>query len=277
MANFREKAQIYFKFIKDNFMLVAKDGTAKKFHEDINHWKIQEDFILDKATGRDVILKSRQLGFSSIILAIFTTDFFLKDNSYSMVVADKSDNAEDLLARVKFYIKSFEEINQKKLYLKYNSKYELYNEAINSTYKIGTAENKEVGRSKSLTGLHLSEFAFYQDPEAILRSALQAVVPDGKIFIETTANGFNFFKSFWEECKRGERPFNPLFYKASDFYSQDFLEQKKKELKEFYSQEYPNSDIEAFISSGQNYFDKQALKWYLDSVKEPIKNDLIYV
>jgi hypothetical protein len=258
-------------------MLVAKDGTVKRFYDDINHWRIQEDFILNKATGRDVILKSRQLGFSSIILAIFTTDFLLKDNSYSMVIADKSDNAEDLLSRVKFYIKSFEEINQVKLNLKYNSKYELYNEHLNSTYKIGTAENKEVGRSKSLTGLHLSEMAFYPDPEAILRSALQAVVPDGKIFIETTANGFSFFKTFWEECKRGERPFNPLFFKASDFYSQDFLKQKKLELKEFFSQEYPETDIEAFISSGQNYFDKLALKWYLENIKEPIKNDLIYV
>jgi len=277
MVNFKEKAHIYVNFIKDNFMIVSKDGTVKRFYEEKNHWKIQEDFILNKATGRDVILKSRQLGFSSIILAIFTTDFLLKDNSYSMVIADKSDNAEDLLARVKFYIKSFEETNQVKLDLKYNSKYELYNEAINSTYKIGTAENKEVGRSKSLTGLHLSEFAFYQDPEAILRSALQAVVPDGKIFVETTANGFNFFKTFWEECKRGERPFNSLFYKASDFYSQDFLNQKKLELKEFFSQEYPETDIEAFISSGQNYFDKQALKWYLENIKEPIKNDLIYV
>jgi len=277
MANFKEKAHIYVNFIKDNFMIVSKDGTVKRFYDDKNHWRIQEDFILNKAAGRDVILKPRQLGFSSIILAIFTTDFLLKDNSYSMVIADKSDNAEDLLARVKFYIKSFEEINQVKLDLKYNSKYELYNEAINSTYKIGTAENKEVGRSKSLTGLHLSEFAFYQDPEAILRSALQAVVPDGKIFIETTANGFNFFKTFLEECKRGERPFNPLFYKASDFYSQDFLNQKKLELKEFFNQEYPETDIDSFISSGQNYFDKQALKWYLENFKEPIKNDLNYV
>ncbi|GIW70287.1 MAG: hypothetical protein KatS3mg101_1034 [Patescibacteria group bacterium] len=231
MANFRDKAQTYVNFIKDNFMLVAKDGTVKRFYDDQNHWRIQEDFILNKATGRDVILKSRQLGFSSIILAIFTTDFLLKDNSYSMVIADKSDNAEDLLSRVKFYIKSFEEINQVKLNLKYNSKYELYNEQLNSTYKIGTAENKEVGRSKSLTGLHLSEFAFYQDPEAILRSALQAVVPDGKIFIETTANGFNFFKTFWEECKRGERPFNPLFYGASQFYSSEFFGKQKEGTK----------------------------------------------
>jgi hypothetical protein len=272
-----KNTQKYLDFIKDNFLIVSKDGKIKRFDEDENHWRIQSKFILEDATGRDTILKARQMGFSSIILALFSVDFIAKPNSYSMVIADRSDNAEDLLSRVKFYLKSFEEKNKVKLSLKYNSKYELFNEEINSTYKIGTAENKDVGRSKSLTNLHTSEFAFYPDPEAILRSALQAVVPEGKIFIETTANGFNFFKTFWDECSAGLRNFKPIFYKASLFYSKEFLEARKKELKEFFSQEYPETPEEAFISSGQLYFDKQALKWYLDNVKEPIKDNLIYI
>lgn len=272
-----KNAQKYLNFIKENFLIVAKDGKIKRFDEDENHWRIQSKFVLEDATGRDVILKSRQLGFSSIILAIFTVDFVAKPNSYSMVVADKADNAEDLLSRVKFYLKSFEEKNKVKLALKYNSKYELFNEEINSTYKIGTAENKEVGRSKSLSGLHLSEFSFYPDPEAILRSALQAVVPEGKIFIETTSNGFNFFKTFWEECKQGLRDFNPIFYGASQFYSEEFLEKKKKELKEFFLQEYPSTDIESFVASGKPYFEKEALKWYLDNIKEPIREGVVYL
>jgi hypothetical protein len=272
-----KNAQKYLDFIKDNFLIVAKDGKIKRFNEEEKHWRLQSRFVLEDATGRDVILKARQMGFSSIILAIFATDFIAKPNSYSMVVADKADNSEDLLSRVKFYLQSFEEINKVKLRLKYNSKYELYNEEINSTYKIGTAENKEVGRSKSLSGLHLSEAAFFPDLEAILRSALQAVVPDGKIFIETTANGMNFFKSFWDECKRGERDFKPIFYGASEFYSPEFLEAKKRELKEFFYQEYPDTPEEAFISSGELYFDKEALKWYLENTKEPIREGVIYL
>ncbi|GIW70195.1 MAG: hypothetical protein KatS3mg101_0942 [Patescibacteria group bacterium] len=272
-----KNAQKYLNFIKDNFLIVTKDGEIKRFDETENHWRIQSKFILEDATGRDTILKARQMGLSSVILALFAVDFIAKPNSYSMVVADKSDNAEDLLARVKFYLKSFEEKNKVKLLLKYNSKYELYNEEINSTYKIGTAENREVGRSKSIFNLHLSEFAFYPDPEAVLRSALQAVVPRGKIFIETTANGFNFFKTFWEECKQGLRDFNPIFYGASQFYSKEFLERKKKELKGYYLQEYPDSDIESFIASGELYFAKESLKWYLDNVREPIKEGVIYI
>jgi intein/homing endonuclease len=188
MANFKNSEK-YLRFIEDNFLIVSKDGRIQKFNENETHWNLQSKFLLEDATGRDVILKARQMGFSSIILAIFTVDFIAKPNSYSMVISDKSDNSEDLLQRVKFYLKSFEELNKIQIKLKYNSKYELFNEEINSIYKIGTAENKEVGRSKSLSGLHLSEAAYFPDFEAILRSALQAVVPDGKIFIESCVSG----------------------------------------------------------------------------------------
>lgn len=271
-----EKRKKYQDFIKNYFFIVNKEGKIVRFDEDERHWRLQSKFLLHDATGRDVILKARQQGFSSIILALFTVDFLLKPNSYSMVIADVSDNAIDLLERVKFYIKSAEKITGHKVLLKYESKYELFNEEINSRYKIGTAENKDVGISKTLSGLHLSEFSRYPDQQALLSNALQAVVPEGKVFIETTANGFNFFKTFWDECVRGERPFNPLFYKASDFYDEKFLEIKKQELKERFPEQYPETPQQAFLFSGTPYFDQQALKFYIENVKEPIDKRLFY-
>jgi hypothetical protein len=237
---------------------------------------IQEKYITQDYTGRDVILKARQQGFSSFILALFTIDFLNRENSRSVIVADIADNAVELLDRVKFYLRCFEEKTGLKVPLKYNSKYELFNEAMNSRYTIGTADNADFGRSKTITNLHLSEFAYYPDPEGLFAGAMQAVVPDGRIIIETTANGFNFFKKFWEMCKQGEKPFKPLFYKASDFYSKDFLETKKRELDRLFPQEYPETDIEAFLTSGSLYFDPQALQGYLQDVKEPLKTG-IYV
>jgi hypothetical protein len=227
-------------------------------------------------TGRDVILKARQQGFSSEILAIFTCDFLLRENSYNIVVADIDDNAEDLLHRVKKYIQSYEDIKKIRVPLKYNSKTELYNEAMNSRYKIGTAQNTEFGRSKTITNLHFSEAAYYLHLKEMIAGAGQAVVEDGRFILETTANGFNYFKTFWEDCKAGERPFKPLFYKASDFYPKEFLDNKRNELKEMFPQEYPETDIEAFLTSGSLYFDPQALQGYLQDVKEPLKTG-IYV
>ena len=266
-----EKNINYKRFLEDRFRIVNKEAEVVPFV--LN--PIQSKYLLVDYTGNDLVLKARQQGFSSLILGIFTADFLLKDNQRNVIVADNADNAQELLDRVKFFLRSYEEITEVKVPLKYNSKYELFNEATNSRYTIGTAENTEFGRSKTITNLHLSECFFYQHFQKLLAGALQAVVPTGRIIFETTANGYNYGKTFWDECTLGERPFKPLFYQASAFYNQEFLERKRKELRELYQQEYPENPTEAFLASGEQYFNPASLKWYLDNVKEQVRYEFI--
>lgn len=263
----------YKKWIEDNLSIVNKEGSLVPFK--LN--PIQDRYLTEDTSNRkDYILKARQQGFSSLILAIFTADFLLKENVYNIVVADNADNAQGLLKRVKDYLRCIDPNIEKAL--KYNSKYELYLEKYNNTYKIGTAENINFGRSKTITNLHLSEANFYPHLSDMLAGALQALVPTGRAIIESTANGFNEGKELWDRSVLGESGFKPLFYKASDFYSSEFLEEKKKELGDrLYKQEYPNSATEAFITSGQCYFDTESLSYYLENAKEPMKEGVIYV
>jgi len=116
-----------------------------------------------------------------------------------------------------------------------------------------------------------SEAAFFPDMSKLLSSALQAVTEDGMAIIETTANGYNFFRDFWIDCKEGKSNFKPVFYGASQFYSEDFLAAKKMELKREYQQEYPENWMEAFLASGDTYFKKEALEVYLTNAIDPIK------
>ena len=252
-------------FIEEQLSIIDKTGTEIPFQ--LN--KVQKKFV-EEATGKDIILKGRQMGFSSFILGAFTSDFIFKENSLSVVIADIADNAQDLLSRVKHYIKAFEEANNTKIPLKYNSKYELHNSANNARYIIGTAENTEFGRSKTITNLHMSEAAFYKHFQKLLASAGTALVPNGKFVIETTANGFNEFKTFWDESELGETPFTPHFFRAQDFYDEEFLLAEQKRLGRLYDQEYPSSAEIAFVTSGDLYFDSEALQWYLSKAKEPI-------
>ncbi len=263
----------YKKWIEDNLSIVNKEGNLVPFKLNA----IQDRYLTqDTSNGKDYILKARQQGFSSLILAIFTADFLMKENVYNVVVADNTDNAQGLLKRVKDYIRCIDP-NIDKL-LKYNSKYELYLESSNNTYKIGTAENINFGRSKTITNLHLSEANFYPHLSDMLAGALQALVPTGRAIIESTANGFNEGKELWDRSTIGESGFKPLFYKASDFYSKEFLEEKKKELGDrLYKQEYPSTATEAFVTSGQCYFDTESLSYYLENAKEPMKEGVIYV
>jgi hypothetical protein len=254
----------YKPFIEDRFTIVDKTQTEIPFV--LN--PIQNKF-LKQAKGWDCILKARQQGFSSLILAIFTADFLMKENTLSVVVADIADNALDLLGRVKGYIRAYEKITHTKVPLKYNSKYELANSVNGSRYIIGTAENSNFGRSKTITNLHLSEAAFYKNFEQMMASSGTALVPGGKFIIETTANGFNDFKRFWDKTTLGETAFQNLFYKASAFYDKDFLKKEAYRLGRLYEQEYPESAEEAFLTSGDMYFDRDALMWYLQQAKDP--------
>jgi len=265
----------YKKFIEKNLEIVNKEGELVPFKLNA----IQGKFLIDDFTNpKAIILKARQQGFSSLILAVFLADFLLKENTYNVVVADEASNAQGLLKRVKDYLKSWAtkggfDIDK---VLKYNSKYELYLESTNSTYHIGTAQNTNFGRSKTITNLHLSEGAFYPHFEDLTSGAMQAVVPTGRVIIETTANGFNKFKTYWDKTVSGDTPFKPHFYPAQDFYSREFLQQKEKELGRLYKQEYPATPLEAFITSGETYFDSDSLGHYLDLIRKPMIEGVIY-
>lgn len=263
----------YKQFIEDKFSIVDKTGERVPFK-----LNAIQDAYQREATERDIILKARQQGFSSVILARFAVDFLLKENSYSVVIADSTENATALLDRVKMFITDYAEKEgiAEKEFLKYNSRRELVNSVIGSHYIIGTAGRYNFGRSKTITNLHFSEAAFYKDFEKLLAGALQAVVPGGYVVVETTANGFNMFKRLWDGAQSKENTFNPLFFNAADFYSREFLEGKKRELGRLFDQEYPDSPETAFITSGDCYFDLTALRKMLDyaSLLNPIEGNV---
>lgn len=252
-------------FIEDMLTIIDKNGNEVPF--ELND--MQKKFVRN-ATGRDIILKGRQMGFSSFILGAFTKDFIFTENSLSVVIADIADNAQDLLSRVKHYIKAYEAKNNTKIPLKYNSKYELQNALTNSRYIIGTAENTEFGRSKTITNLHMSEAAFYKHFRKLQAGAGTALIPKGRFVIETTANGFNEFKTFYDESVLGETDFKAHFYTSHGFYPQEYIESERKRLGRLFDQEHPATPEIAFITSGELYFDTDALRWYLERTKEPV-------
>lgn len=250
-------------FIEDHLTIIDKTGTEIPFK--LND--MQRSFVED-SQGKDIILKGRQMGFSSFILGAFTKDFIFKENSLSVVIADIADNAQDLLARVKHYIKAFEKSTGVKVPLKYNSKYELQNAYNNARYIIGTAENTEFGRSKTITNLHMSEAAFYKHFSKLHAGAGTALVPTGRFVVETTANGFNEFREFYNDSAQGETDFTAHFYSSHDFYDEEYLENERKRLGRLFDQEHPSSAEVAFLTSGELYFDQEALRYYLENCKE---------
>lgn len=268
----------------------------------INKQAIEQPFVLNKAqnkflenmTGRDIILKARQEGFSSFILAVFAYDFLFKPNSVNVSLSYESGAAEKLLDKVKLYIKDLG------VPMKYNSRNEMYNEAIGSTFYIGTAAALNTGRGQTITNLHASEVAFYKDGYKLMTGLLQSVPSTGRVILESTANGMgDYFHKEWNRGVGGDGAFTPHFFSwtAHDEYqipieigfrptteettemieyglTKEQVNWKREKVKQFktideFNQEYPITPEVAFISSGNPVFDIKVLNRMSKIATEP--------
>jgi hypothetical protein len=176
---------------------------------------------------------------------------------------------------------------------------------LKSKIKCMTAGTSGVGRSDTFNNLHISELAFWQgDVKATLTGLFQAVpnLPNTMIIIESTANGFEHYKTLWDMAVKGESDFIPLFVgwnELSEYrmtYTGFELTKEEKELKEMYNldneqlewrrwciknncsgdieqfqQEYPINPEEAFLTSGRPVFDVRKVIKRLQEIPKPLK------
>ncbi len=253
-----------------------------------------------KGIRRHIILKPRQLGFTTLICAMFLAECILVPNTVAAIIAHDAESTARIFEITKLmYEKLPEEIRPQK---KYSSKREIVFEDIGSKIFIGTAGSVGFGRGTTINLLHCSEFAFWEKPEELLPSLLETVPKDnGVIIYETTANGYNHFHDDYlaaTKTSEMDRRINqipyPHFYRWFDHPEYRFqLEQaeedyirnsltedemsmikvheldlgqimwrrsKQASLKEKFMQEYPEDDVSCFIASGKPFFDRQIIK-----------------
>jgi hypothetical protein len=268
------------------------DGYKQAIEQEltiINKDKVEVPFVLNKSQSHllhqlpnyedIVILKARKMGFSSLVLAIEVTKFIFGRNERMVSMSFDATAAGKQLERAKHFLRSFELRNNCKLPLKYNTKSEMVyegtdnstNRPFTNTLRIGTAKSGSFGRGDDITFLHITEAAFCPNMDELLTGVGEATVNGAHRILETTANGFNDFKEFWSRAELGENGYKALFYGPEWEYDRDFLERKKKTLGErLFKQEYPGTPEEAFLTSGDCYFDQHVLSRLLEETKQPL-------
>lgn len=95
-----------------------------------------------------------------------------------------------------------------------NNAKELTFPALDSQYQVATAGSKGVGRSATLTNVHGSEVAFWENGSDHLSGLFQAVplAPGTEIVLESTAKGVgNIFHNEWVKAETGESDFIAIF------------------------------------------------------------------
>lgn len=290
----------YKKFIEDNFNILDKE-TLVPIPFVLNPVQAKYYEILtaqhpDMEGVREIVLKARQEGMSSFILALFATDFLLRPYSISICISHRKDSTDILFKKVKSYLDSYFAVIAKKhgvsqesiakQFLKSDNKNLIENATNNALFYIGTAGAKVGGRGGTARNILFSECAFYQDTdvitahEIVVGTAQQVPQGKGMIFIESTANGVgNYYQQEWERANqfddRGKRmsSYHPRFFGWQEFYTKEWVDEKRRDFpnERMWKQEYPADPDEAFISSGTPYFNTEILKAMLNTRPEPIR------
>ncbi len=275
------------KFIEGEFTVINKDNKEVPFKfnpvQDKYYKILQKEY--PKMEGvREILLKARQEGFSTFVLALFAVDFITVPNSVSICVSQNKGDTEKLFRKVHHYIESYCRNNGFKVedYLSVDTKQELQNSTNKALFYVRTAGSKIGGRGGTALNIHYSEAGFFETTEKItaqeIIEATNQQVPMGKgmIFMESTGgNTGTYFQLEWERAKEGTSVYKPRFFSWEEFYNDAFIEKKRLEYQteEKFLTDYPRTDEEAFLASGFKYFDKETLRWMKEhTIVDPIQS-----
>jgi len=249
---------------------------------------VQRDYLAHR-TQWDILLKARQVGITTAVSALFFADTVLTPNTTSVMLAHNLDSTEQIFGIVHLFWERLPE--EEKAIIgkpKYSNRREFYWPRINSRFLVGTAGSTRFGRGFTVNNLHCSEFAIWPNPEEALLAAMEAVPDDGRVVIESTANGVgNPFHDMWLAAVEERSEFTPQLYvwwedpeyalegppltdltaeekgvKEKWSLSDDQIRWRRQRIQRLgrkFWQEYPEDWLRCFLASGRCVFDTQKL------------------
>lgn len=231
-----------------------------------------------------VFLKSRQVGMSTYTEARFFSNILFRKAKNAFVLADKEKSTQNIFSMTKRYYDNVHpalRIPTKKL-----STDEILFET-DSSFRVGTAGSKSIGRSMTINYFHGSEVGFWANADEIVSGMFQTIPEslDSEVVLESTANGTSgdgaFFYNIVQSGLDPKSDYMTLFYPwyMQNEYRRTIIEpiqwdEEEIELKRIYNltdeqlawrrakisnefkgreklfkQEYPSSIQEAFITT----------------------------
>lgn len=253
--------------------------------------------------SRYIILKARQLGVSTFTEAFITFMTMFTPNTNSVIMAHLAESASAIFNMTRLFISELPP-GMKPKQKNSNAKeivFDADENGLKSSIRIMVAS--ESTRGSTYKFAHLSEVAFWEHPEEALLAVNQAVpmTDDSLIVMESTANGFNYFYTLWQDAVNGRNDYTPIFFPwyVDPSYSRPYdgfsLSPYEKDIMERYDltldqlqwrrwcianncgndeykfrQEYPITPEEAFITSGTSIFNTEIILEHMKDLKPPI-------
>jgi len=222
-------------------------------------YPFQEDALLQfKDHDYNIILKSRQLGISTLTAGYSLWSMIFNEDFNCLVIAIKQDTAKNLITKVRVmhdYLPSWLRpgvVEDNKLSLRLR----------NGSQAKAVSSSPDAGRSEALSLLVIDEAAFIDKVDAIWTSAQQTLATGGKAIVLSTPNGTgNFFHRTWMKSESKENKFNTikLHWTVHPEREQEWRDEQDIILGPDQAAQECDCD---FISSGNTVIPGQLLEWY---------------
>ena len=267
--------------------------------------KLADVIDRERAAGRPpriIILKSRQIGFSTFTEMEVFRRCDLWPHQQALIAAHKAESAEYLFSMVERAYNEMPKPLQRKR--KYATKRMIHFKDNDSRLEVQVAEE---ARGFTAQIVHISELAFIEGAGALMTAVLQVVpdTPESLIILESTPNGIgNEFHNLWVRAASGRNEWvaffvpwfdDPTYTRPARFTEEDFLQPTANEAmtraqfiyKEYgltldqiawwlytlenkcrgdldvMEQEYPSNDRDCFLASGRRVFQRDGLQHYI--------------
>lgn len=180
------------------FRVVNRDRETVDFKLQPEQAHLDENF-----TRRNLVTKVRQhAGISAYMIGRYVAKCLVQENRSCVLVSHEAEATARLLDRARFIIDHLKGGAQRPRTSTDSSRAIVFTDT-GSSFWIGTAGQRSFGRGDTISDLHLSEAAFYEDPERIVDGLFPAA-ENGEITVESTGNGRgNWFHRQAQRARQG--------------------------------------------------------------------------
>lgn len=209
-----------------------------------------------------IVLKARQIGFSTIASA-FALWVALHGNDREIIMLSIGEReAISLLNKARYaYRKLPEWVRKRAPRLMDRTKERMTFD--NDSKIMSYPSTSDPARGESVFLMIVDEWGKFPNGEEAWSSIEPVTDAGGRVISLGTANGEgNFFHRMWQGAERGTNDFVPMFFSWRSVPERDdkWYAQKKRNMEPWQlHQEYPSNPGEAFIGSGNPFFDLSLL------------------
>ena len=235
-------------------------------------YPFQEDCMNDFKNNRfNIILKSRQLGLSTLSAGYILWKMLFNQDFNALVIATKVTVAKNLVEKVRVMHDLLP------IWLRDGGNSSVEDNKLSLKLKNGSqckaiASSPDAGRSEALSLLVVDEAAFIRDIDEIWLSAQSTLSTGGAAIVLSTPNGVgNWFHKMWVDGESGANGFHniKLHWTVHPERNQDWRDEQTRILGIKGAAQECDCD---FVSSGDTVIDPQLLLWYKDTyVVDPIE------